>query len=153
MQNLDGVYEFNNFIKQYQNSDTNDKRPYRFKLWNTSGMQLIIRKDKKKIEIPEPFSINDLYNPAMIFCNVGLTDDQIPENIKANHEEWMKHTPAYFDDSGKIISLELKVTKEGIAVHNKIESLLKDAYTKINNKPIKIVNHFLDHPNYIMIEQ
>jgi len=153
MTELRKLFGFNEFVHQYT-SKKGQREMYSFELWNTANLPLILRKDKKKAVEPKQFDISDLTGPAMIFCNVGLTDEQIPDSLKTKYNHDYKHIPAFFDDTGHIINLELQVSKEGIIVHNAIEPLLKQAYAKYSTiKPFNLQSNYINtHPNHIVRE-
>jgi hypothetical protein len=140
LQNLKNKHEFREFVEKYREKYSHNK-PYAFEFWNTAELPLIIRKDRKKIAAPSLYQPGKSSGPTIIFCNVGLTHDQIPEHIKSKYLGWT-HTPAYFDDSNIIINLELKVCEEGIVIHNQIETLLKKAYSQYNGRKVRLESNF-----------
>jgi beta-phosphoglucomutase-like phosphatase (HAD superfamily) len=117
---LEGLYDS---ISQAVNGDL----PYQFGLWNTAGKELIIRNYHKKIDAVAPTNPEEIEGPAMIFCNVGLLDEQISPELKKKHPG-LKHTPAYFDDSGKIINFDFGFDNFGVRYLNTLETEIKRAY-------------------------
>ena len=69
----------------------------------------------------------------MIFCNVGVLDQQIPEEIKTRYAS-REHKPAYFDDSGKIIAFDFGFDNFGVRYLNRLETEVKHAYDRINGR-------------------
>ena len=92
--------EFKRAVDVYSGVIIGDRprQPYQFQLWNTAGMELAVRGNREIAITVKPYD-GKVEGPAMIFCNVGVLDEQVPEEIKARFEG--QHKPAYFDDSGK----------------------------------------------------
>ena len=112
-------------------------------------MPLIVRKAREKVAEVENYDPQQIKGPTMIFCNVGLLDKQIPQEIKARYSPHFSHKPAFFDDTDNIINLELGITNQGIVLLNEIEALLKKAYTgssepAIHSESIYLVEHPLN---------
>ncbi len=63
----------------------------------------------------------------MIFCNVGLLDEQIPAAVKEQHPG-LTHTPAYYDDSGKIIAFDFGYDTFGVRYLNRLETEVRRTY-------------------------
>jgi hypothetical protein len=140
LHNLKNKHEFIEFVEKYR-EDYSCNKPYSFEFWNTAGLPLVIRKDREKISIPPLYQPGQSRGPTIIFCNVGMTDDQIPAHIK-NKYPGLIHVPAHFDDSESIISLELRVCNEGIVLYNQIETLLKKAYSQYNGRKAGMTSNF-----------
>ena len=137
-QRLVGIYK-----EIEEKTDKRKKKPYQFGLWNTAGMNLIIRNQRKKIRQIAPMSPEEIQGPAMIFCNIGLLDDQIPQELKYKYKGLI-HTPAYFDDSEKIIDFDFGYDRFGIKYLNALENKVKEAYIKkYGNKCDKVLS--IDH--------
>jgi hypothetical protein len=106
--------------------------PYSFEFWNTAGMDLIVRQSRKNVGSVSNFS-GEIKGPTVIFCNCGVLDNQIPEDAVPRKKE-ENHVPAYFDDSGRIISLNFGYDNYGIHFVNWLESTLKREYDDMFGK-------------------
>ncbi len=127
-QRLVGVY------KDVMKTDTEEERkPYQFGLWNTAGMELIIRNYHRKIGNVAPITPEEIQGPAMVFCNVGLLDGQISQELKDKHNG-LTHIPAYFDDSGKIINFDFGFDNFGVRYLNNLETEIKKSFGSMNGK-------------------
>jgi len=96
---------------------------YDFKLWNTAWKDLIIRWRREELSTIKNFSPEDIKWPTMIFCNVWVLDEQLPDHIKRGD---FKHIPAYFDDSWRIIDFEYSFDNTGVKTINSIEVALRE---------------------------
>jgi hypothetical protein len=110
-----------------------EKQPYAFHFWNTAGMPLIIRHQHKKIQDIEPTQPESLEGPSMVFCNVGVLDEQLPVEMKAACPG-IAHMPAYYDDSGKIIAFDFGYDEHGVRYLNRLETEVKKAYNRLVGK-------------------
>jgi hypothetical protein len=130
--------EFKMAVELYKHvlCDSSKKVPYRFELWNTAEMELAIRGDREVITTIKPYDGN-VKQPTLIFCNVGVLDEQVPEKIKARYKGQV-HKPAYFDDSGKIIELDFGCDNFGVKYMNRLETEVKRAYDRLNSKEERI---------------
>ena len=130
---LRGTEEFKRAVDVYNGVLRRDspRQPYQFQLWNTAGMELAVRGNREIATTVRPYDGN-VEGPAMIFCNVGVLDEQIPEEIKARFEG--QHKPAYFDDSGKIIAFDFGFDNFGVRYLNRLETELKGAYDRLNGR-------------------
>ena len=127
---LRNSYQFAEFVER-NSQRVFDPEHYDFGLWNTGEYPLIVRHEKKRKSVPQIFSADNINGAALIFCNVGLYDNHIPQSIKKEFEIGdLGHEPAYFDDTHHIINLQLAVSRKGITIGNEIEPLLKKAYAK-----------------------
>lgn len=136
MVNLRNNEEFRRTVRVYKelNEDKNGE-PYLFKFWNTADMDLIIRNYHQKIKVVKPFNPDEIKGPTMIFCNVGVLDEDIPTEIKDKYPE-LTHKPAYFDDSQKIIKFDFGFDEYGVRYLNRLENEVKKAYGTLWNKNI-----------------
>lgn len=107
--------------------DKKPKRLYNFAFWNTSWNELIIRSQREKAEKITPLNPKSIRWPTMVFCNIWVLDEQIPKQIKEKYK-WQKHTPAYFDDSWRIVNFEFSHNKYGVNYINNLEDELKKSY-------------------------
>lgn len=138
--NLRNTYGYKSFVERNAQRVTNIEY-YDFKFWNTGEYGLISRELRKESTVPTLFDPEYLTGPALIFCNVGLLDEDIPESIKRDHDIGdYEHIPAYFDDTNHIINIQLKASSEGIVLGNDIEPLLKKAYSKYCNAKNNLCN-------------
>lgn len=103
-------------------SDSRGKN-YDFRLWNTAWKDLIIRWWREELSTIGNFSAEDIVWPTMIFCNVGVLDEQLPDDIRRKD---IKHSPAYFDDSGRIIDFEYNFDNTWVKAVNSIEVVLRE---------------------------
>lgn len=110
--------------------------PYQFQLWNTAGMELAVRGNRQIATTVRSYEGN-IEGPAMIFCNAGVLDEQVPEEIKVKYKE-QKHKPAYFDDSGKIIEFDFGFDNFGVRYLNRLETEVKKSYQRMNGEEEKI---------------
>jgi hypothetical protein len=151
VQRLEKSNEFNRFLERQTDAIQVDRTPYDFYLWNTAGLPLIIRNDRKKVVSPSMASAHDLSGPSMIFCNVGVLDSQIPASIREQYGSSLEHTPAFFDDKDKIIEFELRLTGEGVTIHNELETLIRHAYQKYAGSQFSQQSiYFVEHPNRVV---
>jgi len=100
-------------------------------------MELAIRGEREVIATVRPYNGN-VKQPTMIFCNVGVLDEQIPEKIKERFEG--QHKPAYFDDSGKIIAFDFGFDNFGVSYLNRLETEVKGAYDRLNCRQERATN-------------
>ncbi|MBI2662362.1 hypothetical protein HYX11_02800 [Candidatus Woesearchaeota archaeon] len=130
---LRGTEEFKRAVDVYKRvlKGENSRQPYQFQLWNTAGMELAVRGNREIATTVRPYD-GRVEGPAMIFCNVGVLDEQIPEEIKARFES--QHKPAYFDDSGKIIAFDFGFDNFGVHYLNRLETEVKRAYDRLNGR-------------------
>lgn len=153
--------EFQRAVEVYRHvANANSQRvPYTFHLWNTAEMELAIRGEREIIANITPYDGN-VRQPTMVFCNVGVLDERIPDEIRGGFEE--KHKPAYFDDSGKIISFDFGYDDYGVRYLNRLETEVKSAYDKINGEeqrsldviPIPaIIGYAMKNPNRPIVEE
>ncbi len=128
---LRSTAEFQRSVEVYEGiikaRSPKNMKPYSFQLWNTAGMDLTIRGGRKKLAEVPPFNPEKLSGPAIIFCNVGVLDEAIPQEIKQRYPN-LAHKPAYFDDSGRIIKFNFGYDKYGIQYHNRLEDEIRRAY-------------------------
>jgi hypothetical protein len=103
------------------------KAPYAFHLWNTARLDLTIRGGREELAKSPPIDPATLSGPAVVFANVGILDDQVPEEIRARYPG-QEHQPAYFDDSGRILDFDFGHNKYGIQYLNGLEDAMKQAY-------------------------
>ena len=131
VENLRETCEFKKAVEVYSSVLCEDTpyKPFQFQLWNTAEMELAIRGKRKIAKTVKPYDGN-VKGPTMIFCNVGLLDEQIPEDIKEQFDG--KHKPAYFDDSGKIINFDFGFDNFGVRYLNRLETEVKNAYDRQN---------------------
>lgn len=104
---------------------------YDFRLWNTAWMDLILRAQRQKIQSVENFQASDIRGATMIFCNVWILQEQLPIWLK---QKKMRHYPAFFDDSGRIIDYEYSCNQYWVYVVNSIEEELKRIKHTLKNK-------------------
>lgn len=116
-------------IKQIIGKDNKTKKrePYRFAFWNTTGLELIIRSYRQKIGSVKPLNTEEIESPTMIFCNVGLLDEQLPKELNDKYPG-LKHIPAYFDDSEKVINFEFGFDNYGVRYLNTLETEIKKVF-------------------------
>ncbi len=131
MAKLRGSSEFQRLVGIYKDAadkkEPAEKEPYTFGFWNMAGLDLIIRNYHKKIMAKEALQTKDILGPAIVFCNVGMLDEQLPEELKRQYPG-IKHFPAYFDDSKKIIDFDFGYDSSGIKYLNTLETEVKKAY-------------------------
>ena len=129
--------EFQRLVDVYKHvmkADTErERKPYQFGLWNSAGIDLIIRNYHQKIGHVAPTTPEKIEGPAMIFCNVGLLDEQILQELRDKHSG-LTHTPAYFDDSGKIINFDFGFDNFGVRYLNTLETEIKKAFGSMHSK-------------------
>jgi len=138
MSNLRNTPEFQRLVDVYSHVMKTDdpqkeRQPYQFGLWNTAGIDLIIRNYHQKIGQVKPTTPEEIEGPAMVFCNVGLLDEQIPAELKERYEGLI-HTPAYFDDSGKIINFDFGFDNFGVRYLNTLETEIKKSFGSMHSK-------------------
>ena len=135
---------FDRTVKIYNKlNDWKPKELYDFAFWNTAWMDLIIRQNREKSGVIKHYNPSKLRWPTMIFCNVWVLDNQIPEEIKSKYEN-TNHTPAYFDDKW-IVSFEFWYNEFGIDYINNLESELKKVYWgKYEQKSIEDISVLID---------
>lgn len=131
---LRNTEEFKRLVGVYQGvASDHPRKPYSFQFWNTASLELAVRGNREtKATVPatDPATID---GPAIIFCNIGVLDEQIPEDVVRPAET--KHTPAYFDDSGKIISFDFSYDRYGVRYLNRLETAVREAYAQRRNQP------------------
>ncbi len=120
----------------------NEGQEYTYHFWNTAGMtNLIIRNYHKALTKAEPpIDPKNIKGPAMIYCNVGVLDTQIPKKIRSRYPG-NTHEPAHFDDSGKIIAFDFGCDEYGVRYLNRLETEVKKAYNA-NKGRVTIENDF-----------
>lgn len=130
---LRGTEEFKRAVDVYKGvlRGVGPRQPYQFQLWNTAEIELAVRGNREIATTVRPYDGN-VKGPTMIFCNVGVLDEQVPEEIKARFEG--QHKPAYFDDSGKIIAFDFGFDNFGVRYLNRLETEVKSAYDKLNGR-------------------
>jgi hypothetical protein len=128
MARLRNTPEFTRTVGIYKElAEKNETRkPYSFGFWNTANIDLIIRNYHQKLMEVTPANPEEMNNPAMIFCNVGVLDNQIPSQVREGYDG--EHVPAYFDDSGKIINFDFDYDNHGVRYLNRLETEVKKAY-------------------------
>jgi len=130
--------EFQRSVKVYndvlKNEDSQkEKQPYLFGLWNTAGLKLIIRNYHQKIDYVTETTPEKIESPAMIFCNVGLLDNQISSELKEKYKG-LVHEPAFFDDKSRIINFDFGFDNFGVRYLNRLETEVKKSFGSIQNK-------------------
>jgi len=115
---------------------------YDFRLWNTAWKDLIIRWGRNELSTIKNFSAEDISWPTLIFCNVGVLDEQLPDSIRKDGYE---HCPAYFDDSWRIIDFEYSFDDTWVKLVNSIEVALREIIgawgNKANNDVASIIKY------------
>ena len=101
-------------------------------MWNTGGFNLAIIGSRKIITTVPPYNEGS-DSPTVVFCNVGVLDDQIPDEIKEKYPGFI-HKPAYWDDSGRIIAFDFSFNEFGVQYLNRLETEVKKSYNKMNGK-------------------
>lgn len=121
--------EFKRTSEIYRNLlQQSPSKMYTFWLWNTAGYPLIVRWYRREIPTTiQPLEASNLNGPTLVFCNVGVLHEDLPEQIKSSRYQ---HIPAYFDDSGKIIRFEYWYSSTGIQFANSIETHLQSLQNK-----------------------
>jgi hypothetical protein len=142
MSDLEGSVGFVNEvvnIKRWYVTE-NGHQPYQFQFWNTAGKDLVIRDQRESVaEIP-PYNPTDMTGPTMIFCNVGLLDEQIPDSIsrdgvEEDHHFWHSgHVPAYFDDNEVLSAIELTCDGFGVKRGNILSALVQETFERMYAK-------------------
>ena len=131
---LRNTEEFKRLVTVYRGvASDHPRRPYSFNLWNTAGLELAVRGNREETAIVPTTDPATIDGPAVIFCNIGVLDEQIPEDIARPSET--KHTPAYFDDSGKIINFDFSYDRFGVRYLNRLETAVREAYAQRKNQP------------------
>lgn len=138
MDRLRQTPEFRRLVDVYKHvvktdDPENKRKPYQFGLWNTAGIDLIIRNYHQRIDHVAPTSPEEIQGPAMVFCNVGLLDEQVPQELRDRHNG-LTHTPAHFDDSGKIINFDFGFDNFGVRYLNTLETEIKKAFGSMHSK-------------------
>lgn len=108
---------------------------YDFEFWNPGGLELTVREARKEINKVKPISARQINQPAMIFVNSVMLDEDIPLFMR----EWitkqrkMRHKPAYFDDTSHIQNLIFKVDGFGVSLSDDIYANINREYERIKN--------------------
>lgn len=117
--------EFQRTVTIYKQSSQAMIQPYRLSFYNTWELNLTIRDSELDSwrRLPRKFNEKEVKWPSMVFCNVGVLHEQLPEELK----NWShKHSPAYFDDSWAIIALEYSYNEYWLQVSNPIEKRISE---------------------------
>jgi hypothetical protein len=137
LERLRETVEFKRTVEVYGHVlKENDSEPYQFQLWNTAGLDLGIRGEREIVDTIEPYH-GHVDQPTMIFCNVGLLDEQISSELKSKFPE-MTHNPAFWDDKGRIIQFDFGHDQYGVRYLNRLETKLQEKYDSMNNNPTQI---------------
>lgn len=112
--------------------------PYEFWLWNTNEDVLAIRSNREEVANLGSIDVEDIKWPTVIFCNVGVEHDKLPTHLK--HERY-KHTPAYFDDSGKIIQFDIIHNGSKWQTINPLERVFTEKVLKSETESIPMGLH------------
>lgn len=124
--------EFQQAVHVYKGlTGDSGKEPYKFALWNTAEIPLIIRNYPQKLAKILPVTPYQIQGPTMIFCNVGVLDEQLPQELKQQYPG-QTHIPAYYDDSGRIIAFDYGFDKFGLRYLNRLETKVKEAFETQN---------------------
>jgi len=83
--------------REYDSVSKKDPVLYGFHFWNPRDTKLKIRSERNKIGRFKPLNPEKLNNPAIIFVNTVLEDNDIPKEIK-ERVGGIHHDPGYFDD-------------------------------------------------------
>jgi hypothetical protein len=129
--NLRAKPDFQDLVIYFKNQTKSQKqstKPYTFNFWNSGGLDLNIKGESFNPQVPKQLELNNLNSCAMIFCNIGLLDDQISQGIKDKYPYYLAHTPAYFDDSEKIVNLSFFHDEYGIIFTNALEHQAREKY-------------------------
>mgnify|MGYP005838378655 CR=1 FL=1 len=140
MDNLRETTEFQRLIGVYQHvlEDVEEKEPVDFHFWNTAGIDnLIIRNYHEYIKDVSPSEPGDIEGASLIFCNVGVLDEQLPYELKEKYPG-KKHMPAYFDDSKKIINFDFGYDNKGVKYLNRLETAVKKSYNPDFNESFEM---------------
>jgi hypothetical protein len=126
-------------LKRLYNPE-NGPQPYQFQFWNTAGKDLVIRDQRESVaEIP-PYDPSDMTGPTMIFCNVGVLNEQIPDSITQEGVDedryfWHSgHVPAYFDDDEVLSAIELTCDGFGVKQGNILSALVQETFERMYTK-------------------
>ncbi|MBI5072466.1 hypothetical protein HZA99_01470 [Candidatus Woesearchaeota archaeon] len=159
MKKLRASEEFQRTVAVYKGlAVNNEQKPYHFGLWNTAEVPLIIRNYHQKLVEMMPVNPAQIYKPTMIFCNVGVLDEQIPQELKQQYPEHT-HTPAYYDDCGRIIAFDYGFDNFGVRYLNRLETKVKEAFEAQNgNQEVSLdvapaIMHYLSKARTIVPEE
>lgn len=127
---LRATEEYQRTVKVYkQGADETPKQPYQFALWNTAEMEMIVRGERQEAAKVMPMTPEAIAGPTLIFCNVGVPQEQIPEEMREEYQG-QEHQPAYFDDSDRIIEFDFRHDNYGVRYLNRLETEVKNAFEK-----------------------
>jgi hypothetical protein len=129
MKSLRADPDFCAAVKAYSKARDDGTAPskYEFGLWNSAGLKLVIRNLRNGLSESKSIDMPAINGPIMIFANVGMLHEQIPEGVR-NEFEGLKHIPGYFDDSDRIIDIDFDFDNHGIKYLNRIEAEVKKEY-------------------------
>jgi hypothetical protein len=129
MASLRADFNFGTAVETYQKlrKEGTAPVPYGFGFWNSAGLGLAIRNKRNEVSEFKPIGESEIKGPIVIFANVGVLHDQIPESIRSKFKD-LTHTPAYFDDTGKIINFDFSFDNYGVKYLNRLETEVKMAY-------------------------
>ncbi|MBF0106923.1 MAG: hypothetical protein HQM16_16545 [Deltaproteobacteria bacterium] len=136
IERLRSAPEFQRAVEVYKGvlKDGETREPYQFQMWNTAEMNLAIRGGRQVLQEVVPYD-GEVKGPAMIFANVGVLDEQIPDKIREGYGG-MVHKPAQFDDSGLIINFDFGYDEYGVRYLNRLETEVKKAYNRITGSDV-----------------
>jgi hypothetical protein len=138
--------DFQELVQIFKNSNiqNTNSTPYKFNFWNTAELDLVIRGNRQELGATNDTSSNSTEGNNMFFCNVGLLDNQIPSEIKVKYPNLI-HTPAFFDDSGRIVKLSFYHDQYGIHYSNALEKEAKRVYYRDQTNSFNVIEcHLID---------
>ncbi len=100
-----------------------------FALWNTAEMEMIVRGERQEAAKVMPMTPEAIAGPTLVFCNVGVLQEQLPEEMREKYQG-KEHQPAYYDDSGRIIAFDFGHDRYGVRYLNRLETEVKNAFEK-----------------------
>jgi hypothetical protein len=148
VQKLREHQDFMETAEVYAHHARSSPRAYSFHFWNTAGLNLAIRKNRKFDAKISPFSPDRLNGPALIFCNVGVLNEQLPAELREKYSS-LKHQPAFFDDNSAILELSFTHDKFGIHFTNVLEHMVSEAYAAHKKGPmtdaLPVIVRYMSH--------
>lgn len=125
---------FEKTVQRYASlrKEGNDLLPYSFGFWNTAGLSLSLRSNRFDVTESKPLQPNEISGPTIIFVNVGVLHEQLPEHLRSSFNDVPAHIPAYFDDSGRIIFFDFGFDNYGVRYANNLETEVRKAYGCVN---------------------
>ncbi len=101
--------------------------------WNPGGLELVIREDRQEVRRVRAISADDVVQPAMIFVNSAMLDEDVPVFMRSwiTKGKKMHHLPAYFDDTSHIQRLIFNVDATGVSLSDALNENVRREYGRI----------------------